>query len=196
MCFVFLVAGRALKTINEKRLYRGRYDGFDAYCMEKGEISKAHAYRLIRSAEVYDRLSPIGDKYERPVNEAQVRPLLDLPESQQIEAWVKVVETAPLGKVTAAHVRTVVDQLIGKDRSENSKDGRTPAPAPRPRVVQSSKNGPQFGSEREILSNWERLPPGAQVDIILALFKDLDRLNQAMLLDEFQKMVGEEKAAA
>ena len=40
-----------------------------------------------------------------PENEAQTRPLADLEPEQQREVWLKAVNTAPAGKITAAHVR-------------------------------------------------------------------------------------------
>jgi hypothetical protein len=46
-----------------------------------------------------------------PANERQARPLTELePEAQRL-AWEVVIETAPQGKVTAAHVKSVVTVL-------------------------------------------------------------------------------------
>jgi N6-adenosine-specific RNA methylase IME4 len=61
------------------------------------------------AAEVVENLSPIGDIL--PENEAQARPLTELdPEAQRL-AWEVVKETAPLGKVTSTHVKSVVSVL-------------------------------------------------------------------------------------
>jgi len=110
----FLEIGRALITIRDKRLYRpgaarNGYDTFEAYCRERWKFSKTHANRFIESTKVIKNLTPIG---VIPENEAQARPLAKLPPEQQQEAWDKVVETAPDGKVTAKHVEEVVDKYL------------------------------------------------------------------------------------
>jgi len=106
----FFEVGRALMEIRAKNYYRDvlGFETFEAYCKAKWDFNRAHAYRLIDSAKVIDVLSPIGDA--KPMTESQARPLVKLkdnPEAQR-EAWQKAVETAPEGKVTAAHVQKVV----------------------------------------------------------------------------------------
>lgn len=44
------------------------------------------------------------------IPESQLRPLASLPPEQQREVWTKAIETAPNGKITAAHVQGVVYQ--------------------------------------------------------------------------------------
>ncbi len=65
------------------------FDTFEAYCKSKWDFNRAHAYRLMDSARVIEVLSPIGDK---PLNEAQTRPLVNLTADQQREAWQRAVE--------------------------------------------------------------------------------------------------------
>lgn len=105
---VFQAVGLALLTIREKRLYRAKFNSFEQYCQYQWGFSDEHARRLMRGAEVVENLAgtpPIGGVL--PGNEAQVRPLLSLTPDQQREAWQRAVETAPGGKVTAAHVEQV-----------------------------------------------------------------------------------------
>jgi predicted SnoaL-like aldol condensation-catalyzing enzyme len=45
------------------------------------------------------------------ISERQARPLTKLEPEQQQEAWQKVVETAPEGKITAYHVSKVVSEI-------------------------------------------------------------------------------------
>jgi len=94
--------------IRDKAYYRDvlGFETFEAYCKEKWDINRAHAYRLIDSAMVIETVSPMGDRV--PENERQTRPLARLEPEQQREAWQKAVETAPEGRVTAAHVSKVV----------------------------------------------------------------------------------------
>ena len=100
--------GCALAKIRDSRLYRETHSTFEAYCKDRWEMKRAHAYRLIESASVKDHLSPMGDI--QPINERQARPLTKLATAEaQREAWETVVETAPEGKITAYHVSKVVN---------------------------------------------------------------------------------------
>ncbi len=97
-----------MKT-RDDRLYLHKngasYQTFEAYCRGAWDFNRAHAYRLIDSAKVIEVLSPMGDV--SPASERQARPLTRLEPEKQKEAWTRAVETAPEGKVTAAHVQKV-----------------------------------------------------------------------------------------
>ncbi|EIM65341.1 hypothetical protein DespoDRAFT_03587 [Desulfobacter postgatei 2ac9] len=82
----FCQAGRALKEIRDNRLYKlALFDTFEAYTKARWDISRAHAYRLIKYCEVIHNLSPIGDIL--PVNESQVRHLAPLMPMEQRRVW-------------------------------------------------------------------------------------------------------------
>ena len=116
---VFFEVGNALLQIKDARGYRMLgYQTFVDYCQERWGMNRAHAYRLIDSASVIKNLSPIGDNL--PTIESQARPLTQLEPSQQVVAWQRAVETAPNGKVTAEHVKSVVDELRVPHVSHNS----------------------------------------------------------------------------
>lgn len=104
----FVEVGNALLAIRESKLYRQDYGTFEEYCQERWGMQRAHAYRLIDAAGVVKSLSPIGDIL--PATESQARPLTQLEPEEQAAAWQQAVETAPNGKVTAAHVQQVVDE--------------------------------------------------------------------------------------
>lgn len=106
----FVDVGTALLEIRDGRLYRQEYGTFEGYCQDKWGFSRSRAHRLIDAAEVANNLLPIGNI---PQNEAQARPLTALPPAEQAAAWQRAVETAPAGKITAAHVRAVVDEMGG-----------------------------------------------------------------------------------
>ena len=108
----FYELGHALAEIRDKRYYRDvlGYETFEAYCKAKWDFRRSYAYRLIESANVIDVVSPIGDI--KPTTESQTRPLVRLPADQQLIAWQKAVETAPDGKVTAAHVYKIVKRMM------------------------------------------------------------------------------------
>jgi hypothetical protein len=111
----FVEVGHALMEIRDRGLYRDvlGYETFEQYCKERWEFNRAHAYRLIDSAKVIENVSPIGDI--KPTTESQARPLTKLEPQQQQVAWEKAVQTAPDGKVTAAHVSKIVKGMTNQE---------------------------------------------------------------------------------
>ena len=107
----FYEVGRALMEIRDSGLYRDvmGYDTFEAYCKERWDMGRNYADKLIASSKAIDNVGTIVPM--KPVNESQTRPLARLEPDQQRTAWAKAVETAPEGKVTAAHVLKVVKEL-------------------------------------------------------------------------------------
>lgn len=119
----FVEVGRALARIRDGQLYRDQHETFEAYCAERWEMGRAHAYRLISAAAVAEDVSHgrHQDALPPPASERQAREVARLPREDWWEAWNESLETAPGGKVTAAHVATVVDKRLAK-----------PKPAPEP----------------------------------------------------------------
>lgn len=117
----YIDVGKALKEIKEKKLYSINYKNFDEYCQDRWEFSKSYGNNLVASAKVIQNLED-NNCCQMPFNEAQVRPLTNtkLTPEKQVEAWLKAVETAPNGKITAAHVEKVVQEMIGKVKPEVS----------------------------------------------------------------------------
>jgi len=103
----FIEVGAALQEIRDSKLYRQTHDTFEDYCRERWGMSRIHAHRMIEAATVADNLLPIGNI---PATESQARPLTTLEPEAQREVWQRAVETAPNGKVTAAHVQATVDE--------------------------------------------------------------------------------------
>ena len=89
----FLAVGSALLEIREARLYRAEFPTFEEYCIQRWDMKRAHAYRLMDAAQVAHNLSPMGDIL--PTSERQARPLTRLTPRLQREIWPLVVETAP-----------------------------------------------------------------------------------------------------
>jgi hypothetical protein len=131
----FVEVGLALMEIKERKLYRGAYTTFEQYLDQRWHVGTSHGYRLIEAAEVMRSLSPIGDKLPLPTNEAQARELAAVPKEARQEVWETAVQTAPKGKVTASHVKTVVTRRLGKPTGKGS--SAHPKVTPRkPRRVQ------------------------------------------------------------
>lgn len=121
----FLAVGHALRVIRDKRLYREKYRNFEMYLEEEWEMGSAHAYRLMDAAQVVADLSPIG---ELPTNEAQARELKPVPPEQRQQVWQEAVETAPDGRVTAAHVERVVAKALAGVGEEPEPESATKPP--------------------------------------------------------------------
>jgi hypothetical protein len=125
----FVEAGEALAEIREERLYRNTHKTFEDYCTAKWGMTRQHANRLVRSAEVIGNLEPIGSK---PESESHVRPLVGLSPDQQKEVWTEAVKTAPGGKVTAKHVEETRAHVFGdvdedepaRERDDEAKERR------------------------------------------------------------------------
>jgi hypothetical protein len=61
----FYQAGKALKELRDRRLYRSTHPTFEEYVQDRFGMKRAHSYRLIEAALVVDNLSsqclPLGD---------------------------------------------------------------------------------------------------------------------------------------
>lgn len=114
----FYEVGRALMEIRDRELYKvkngGAYGTFEAYCRGAWDFSRRHAYRFIDSAKVIENVTDRSQT--KPENLEQTRPLSRLEPEQQKQAWQRAVETAPEGKVTAAHVQKVVREMVEPER--------------------------------------------------------------------------------
>lgn len=157
----FYEVGRALMEIRDKGLYRDvlGFATFEAYCKARWDFNRAHAYRLIDSVRVINNVSESETK--TPANLEQTRPLARLEPSQQREAWQKAVETAPEGKVTAAHVSKVVKEITGEQPKQK--------PEPKPTIPEHavyfaqiaisqleriSDDDPTRGKALNMVENW------------------------------------------
>jgi hypothetical protein len=122
----FVEVGAALLDIRDRRGYRFEYATFEEYCRKRWDFGRVYAHRLIEAAEITANLLPMGniagkldlsdpatwpEGVKLPENERQTRPLAGLEPEQQREAWKRAIETAPNGKITSAHVESVVEQF-------------------------------------------------------------------------------------
>lgn len=106
----FYAVGNALAAIRDQRLYRATHFTFEQYCEARWNIKQSRAYQLMDAASVVENLRS-STMVELPQNERQARALAQLAPERQPEAWEQIVETAPNGKVTAAHAERVVEQM-------------------------------------------------------------------------------------
>lgn len=112
----FVEVGNALMEIRDNGLYRATFVTFEDYCRERWGIERRRAYQLMEAAQVVNNVNNCTQI--TPTNESQARPLTPLSSQQQAEVWPLVVETAPNGKITAAHVQYTVDNYLDTERQE------------------------------------------------------------------------------
>jgi hypothetical protein len=106
----FVDVGVALLKIRDDRLYKAEWTTFEAYCRDRWNLSERRSYQLMDAATVTENLKNFSG-LSQPEREAHAAPLTVLEPAQQPIAWQRAVESAPAGKVTAAHVQAVVDDM-------------------------------------------------------------------------------------
>jgi hypothetical protein len=124
-------------------LWQATHKSFDDYVRERFNYKPQHVGRLLSAGNLTLQLKSETLKPEDlPINEAQLRPLLNkLPQDRQVEAWKKVVAELKPEERTGAKVMAKVQEIrkaIPKEELEASKPARAPkvsklikAPAPR-----------------------------------------------------------------
>lgn len=115
--------GKALASVNGKKLYRATHESFEAYCEDVWKMERTHAYRLIRAAGVVDDIErqtkkssenqkdqmwPIGHS-PALMGESVMRPLAKLKKPEErFNAFQKALELAGPKPLTAAIVQEAV----------------------------------------------------------------------------------------
>jgi len=112
-----IVAAKALwkiKSHDSGTLWKtAGYKTFQEYCKATWNYGAAHTYRLADAGQFVEDLedSPIGEKV-LPRNEAQIRPVLDLPMERRIEFWKeKIIDLGP-DQITARTISKAVEGFI------------------------------------------------------------------------------------
>lgn len=119
----FVEVGLALMEIRDDRLYRAEFGTFEEYCNQRWGMASSRARQLIAAADTVRNLETVTMVTVFPATERQARPLAALPPAQQREAWERVLETAPNGKITAAIV-TQAAQAIRQERTDQRRQER------------------------------------------------------------------------
>lgn len=113
--------GKALKEINQEKLYRVKYETFNIYCSEVWNLEKSYAYRLIKLAEVSENivnLSPMGDTLDLPNSERQIRELAKLSPHEQAKIWNSLLSEKK-SKITEKEVKKQIeDHKKSKERKD------------------------------------------------------------------------------
>lgn len=119
----FIFVGRALKAIQNEKLYRVKFRKFEDYCRERWNLSDKYAYRLIDAYTCVDmlgkELSPTGET-RFPTNESQVRPLTSLAPEKQVKAWQQVLKVCKDKPITAVEVEEVANKMLGQPSKKDA----------------------------------------------------------------------------
>ncbi|MEM6613943.1 MAG: hypothetical protein AAF652_17135, partial [Cyanobacteria bacterium P01_C01_bin.72] len=126
----FYVAGSALKTLRDKRLYRETHSTFEKYVRDRFDFTRTAAYYLIKASIVVDNLKcqPLVDIL--PTSERQCREIAKLPVEQQSDVWSQAVKRAS-GIPSARIIKQVVQEIRGEEPDkmfEQKKDGIVQVP--------------------------------------------------------------------
>jgi len=111
----FFEAGKALRELRDRRLYRSTHRTFEDYCRQRFNFTKASAYYLIAAANVYDNLLACQPKVDiLPTKEKQCRHLAKLEPEEQRQVWQEAVEQADGNVPSERIVKGIVDRLKEK----------------------------------------------------------------------------------
>ncbi len=111
-------AGRALRELRDKKLYRDTHQSFALYCQETFGHSRQKSDYLIMAATIKENLEAGGCEV-LPKSEFQIRPLgvLEKP-SLQVKAWDKAVAIAN-GRVPRHHIVKKVVRGMTREDADN-----------------------------------------------------------------------------
>lgn len=115
----FLNVAEALIQIRDKQYYKkiAGFETFGEYCETKWGMTRQRAYQLIDAKQVADNLSNNLTKEEiEKIPATQLCTMKSLPEDDQATVYQLAKETAPEGKLTAAHVEKVVREVRGEKK--------------------------------------------------------------------------------
>lgn len=137
----FSTIGLALAAIKDGKLWKaGGYRNWEDYCRTVAGMSRVHAHRMIAAAGFTETLKTLPHGNVLPQAEAQVRPLLRLPDcEQQTAVWATAVEQADGGQPSAPQVKKLVFDVLHPE-------GRTPRDSP---AVRSQRRMELVGQLRE-----------------------------------------------
>lgn len=143
------------------KLYEGRgwvalgYASWRECVTSEFSASQATLYRQLEAAEIERRISH-NENYG-VIPETQLRPLSELTPIEQPAVWQRAVETAPNGKVTAAHVEQAVrewkadDQDVFVDTGADEFDARAKERASRVNAGLFSSATPEWYTPHHII---------------------------------------------
>lgn len=99
----FATAGRALAAIKSRKLYRPEFANWEAYLLERWQMTADYATKLIDAAAVADELTRAG--FPQPLRESHARELKKIPAEHRAELWQESIDAAGgVNRVTAEQI--------------------------------------------------------------------------------------------
>ena len=112
----FVEVSNALLQIRDQRLFRSSHDTFEEYCREKWKFTARQANRYISAGGVVDNLKRdqlvSTEPTAIPENEAQARPLTELPPTKQVKA--AQIVAAKTDKPTAKDFEEAAEAVVNE----------------------------------------------------------------------------------
>jgi hypothetical protein len=87
------------------------YNSWRECVVAEFEQSQSRLYQLLDAAKVERNISTIVENAD-PIPESHLRPLVDLEPTEQAAVYQEAKDTAPNGKITAAHVAAVKEKTV------------------------------------------------------------------------------------
>jgi hypothetical protein len=160
----FFEVGSALLAIRDGRLYRDRFQTFEAYCIERWGFGRTYAWRVIGAAQRFNLLPP--GETRKPTSEFQMRPFLKLKPHDFPPAWRKVLEKAKDERVTSKLIDTLI---ASSDRKQDGDDI-----VPKPRTVRLAR--PVVGEILVLLHCIRRRVEANQTEQVLPALERIEKL--------------------
>jgi hypothetical protein len=104
--------GRALATIKSRNLHAATHLSWELYLAQRLDMTTDRAWRLVRAAEIHDRLKEAGATV-LPTNESQALELSSVEPEAQAEVWAAVIARSPGGKPTTMMAALIVAERAG-----------------------------------------------------------------------------------
>jgi len=126
----FYIAGQALWSLRDKRLYRETHATFESYVRDRFDFTKRAAYYLIDAHEVVNNLKSEQFVHSNkstilPTKESQCRNLAGHPPEIQRRAWERALNLAGGNKVPPARlVKQAVREITQSDDSKQNSASR------------------------------------------------------------------------
>lgn len=106
----FHAAGRALKTIKERRLFTPKYTTFSEYTNARWGLSLPHVTRLIEAADIIDQLTEAGTM-NLPKIESHARVLSRIEPEKRPAIWNAAIDMVG-NNPTAEQLDEAVERLV------------------------------------------------------------------------------------
>ncbi|MBU1564256.1 MAG: hypothetical protein KJ630_01345 [Proteobacteria bacterium] len=185
----YIEIGETLEEIFRLKLYKSTHHCFADYSRDVLDIAKRTAEQYIDAIAVVRNLQAIEHKvdsekvrncalFSLPKNESQARALVGLTPEEQRQAWISSLETAPEGKITAAHIRKTVREIKGEQTKETIEKVK------RHKEPNQSREGEEFKEAFNVFL-------AAVQKEIFTNYKNTDRLTVVRHLDTIRGVISQ-----